>query len=180
VLSSGKQTPKSRWSKVNLGESFHSRCRAFTYKSPSAETPSYRASRHLYSTEYVGSHSATSLRGFADRGIHDSKSPAAGNPECRIPDALDSCHLSCSDRRSRLNRGIALRDFDVHGILALTNPDSPICDDQGFFRCRRVNPLAPSPRSSGSRDFVSLLDDSSRRFSSSLKRPSLAYFARCN
>jgi hypothetical protein len=31
-----------------------------------------------------------------------------------------------NDRRLRLNRGIATRDFDVHEMLALANPDMPI------------------------------------------------------
>jgi hypothetical protein len=91
------------------------------------------------------------LRDFADRRIHDSKSLAAGNPECRIPDAPDSCHLSLQELRSRSNRGIALRGFDVHAILALANPDLPICDGQGFFCCLRANCPAPSPGSDGHR-----------------------------
>jgi hypothetical protein len=83
------------------------------------------------------------------------KSPTAESPILRIRATCPS-----RNRRSRSNRGIALRDFDVHGILALTNPDSPICDDQGFFRCLRVNSLAPSPRSNDPRTSRVLPDDS--------------------
>ena len=42
----------------------------------------------------------------------------------------------------------------MHAILTLANPDSPICDDQGFFRCLRVNTLTPSPRSNDPRSFA--------------------------
>jgi hypothetical protein len=52
------------------------------------------------------------------------------------------------------------------GLLALTNPDSPICDGQGFLCCLMVNSLAPSPRSNDPRSFANLHDDSVRRFSS--------------
>jgi hypothetical protein len=31
--------------------------------------------------------------------------------------------------------------FNVHEVLALANPDSPICDGQGFLGCLRVNSL---------------------------------------
>jgi hypothetical protein len=53
------------------------------------------------------------------------KSPTAESPMLRI-------HATCPsrNRRSRSDRGIALRDFDVHGILSLTNPDSPIHTQQ--------------------------------------------------
>jgi hypothetical protein len=51
------------------------------------------------------------------------KSPTAESPILRIRATCPS-----RNRRSQSDRGIALRDFDVHGILALTNPDSPICD----------------------------------------------------
>jgi hypothetical protein len=81
------------------------------------------------------------------------KSPTAESPILRIRATCPS-----RNRRSQSDRGIALRDFDVHGILALTNPDSPICDGQGFFRCLRVNSLTPSPRSNDPRSFASPAD----------------------
>jgi hypothetical protein len=98
------------------------------------------------------------------------KTPNVESPMLRI-----RATCLCSDRRSRLNRGIALRDFDVHGILALTNPDSPICEDQGFFRCLRVNHLAPPPDPTihgASRVHPTV---SNRRFSSSTERSLLRH-----
>jgi hypothetical protein len=41
-----------------------------------------------------GPHTATSTSGVRGSRIHDSKSLALGNPECRDPDTPDSCHLS--------------------------------------------------------------------------------------
>jgi hypothetical protein len=58
----------------------------------------------------------------------------------------------------------------VHAILTLTNPDLPMCDDQEFFLCLRVNYPALSLRSNDPRNFANLRDDLSRRFSSSMKR----------
>jgi hypothetical protein len=112
VLSLREQTPKSRWSKVNLGV-FPLAARALTSQFPECQNSDLMRACHLDSTMSPGSHSAPSLRDFADRGIHDSKSFAAGNPECRIPDDPDSCHLSLQeftvpiksgDRTSRIRR----------------------------------------------------------------------------
>jgi hypothetical protein len=153
VLSLGEQTPKSRWSKVNLGV-FPLAPRALTYQFPECRNSDVTRARHLDSTMSPGSHSATS-----PSGLRGSRNPrlqvlAAGNPECRIPDAPDSCHLSLQDRRSRSNRGIALRDFDVHVILALANPDSPMCDGNGFSVLPEgLTPRSSSPDQRSTRDF---------------------------
>jgi hypothetical protein len=65
-----------------------------------------------------------------------------------------------NDERLRLNREITTHDFDVHGMLALANPDMPICkwkpDSSGRLR---FNSLATPPRSDGMRGFEDLLDD---------------------
>jgi hypothetical protein len=113
------------------------------------------------------------LRDFADRGILAPsplllESPTSESPILRIRATCPS-----RNRRFRSNRGIALRDFNVHEILALANPDSPIHDGHGFLRCLRVNTLSPSSRSNDPLDSAGLHDDSVRRFSSSTKRSPL-------
>jgi hypothetical protein len=85
------------------------------------------------------------------------ETPNAESPMLRIRATCPSRNL-----RSRSNRGIALRGFDVHAILALANPDLPICDGQGFFCCLRANCPAPSPGSDDHRTSRKLRDDSNR------------------
>jgi hypothetical protein len=85
------------------------------------------------------------------------ETPNAESPMLRIRATYPSRNL-----QSRSNRGIALRGFDVHAILALANPDLPICDGQGFFCCLRANCLAPSPGSDDHRTSQKLRDDSNR------------------
>jgi hypothetical protein len=108
----GKQTPKSRWSKVNLGE-FPLAARTSTYQFPECRNSEVTRARHLDSTMLRGPTLLLHLRDFADRGTHDSKSFAAEIPECRISDTPDSCHLSLQeltvpiksgDRTSRIRR----------------------------------------------------------------------------
>jgi hypothetical protein len=89
------------------------------------------------------------------------------NAEVPSPDSTGSRATCPSNRRLRLNREIATRDFDVHATLALANPDMPICNGKWFYLRLRVKPLAPSPRSDDPRDFAILHRNSSRRFSSS-------------
>jgi hypothetical protein len=125
----------------------YSRCRAFTYQIPEYRNADLSASRHLYSTEYSGAHAATSASGFRGSRARDSKVPAAGNPECRDPDAPDSCHLSAlgstvpiksGDRTSR-----SLRACDP----CTTDPNSPIHTAKGSF-CNGeliASPLLPDP-----------------------------------
>jgi hypothetical protein len=65
-----------------------------------------------------------------------------------------------NDEWLRLNREIATRDFDVHGMLALANPDMPICKWQPDSSGRpRVNSLTTPLRSDGMRGFEDLLED---------------------
>jgi hypothetical protein len=85
------------------------------------------------------------------------ETPNAESPMIRIRATCPSRNL-----RSRSNRGIALRGFDVHANLALANPDLPICDGQGFFCCLRANCPAPSPGSDDHRTSRKLRDASSR------------------
>jgi hypothetical protein len=83
------------------------------------------------------------------------------NAEVPSPDSSGS-RATCpsNDERLRLNREIATRDFDVHEMLALANPDMPICKWQPDSSGRpRVNSLATPPRSDGLRGFEDLLDD---------------------
>jgi hypothetical protein len=106
------QTPKPRWSKVNLGE--------FLLAAPSLCLPNPRVPkrRSIGFTPPVphrifGAHAATSASGIRESRIHHALFFAAGIPECRNPDTLDSCHLSAlrstvptksGNRTSRLRR----------------------------------------------------------------------------
>jgi hypothetical protein len=67
------------------------------------------------------------------------KSPNAESPILRIRATCPS-----RNRRSRSNRGIALHGFDVHAIIALVNPDSPMRDSEGSSVHLRLK----SPRNS--------------------------------
>ena len=84
------------------------------------------------------------LRDFAFRESATPSLLLLGTPNAGIPIFWIRATCPRSDRRSRLNRGIALRDSDVHGIIALADPDSPICDVKGVF-CASA---AETPRSS--------------------------------
>jgi hypothetical protein len=127
----GKTNSESRWSKVNLGECPLAaqnldlltsrvpklRCRAST--PPGLHYVSGAPLCHVrFGTSRIAEYSAPSLLLL--------ESPTAESPTLRIRATCPS-----RNRRSRSNRGIALRDFNVHGILALTNPDSPIRDSKG-------------------------------------------------
>jgi hypothetical protein len=56
------------------------------------------------------------------------ETPNAESPMLRIRATCPS-----RNRRSRSNRGIALRGFDVHAILALANPDCRYAMAKGSF-----------------------------------------------
>jgi hypothetical protein len=58
------------------------------------------------------------------------------NAEVPSPDSTGS-RATCpsTNRRLRLNRGIAIRDFNVHVTLALANPDVPIYDSSQTPLC---------------------------------------------
>jgi hypothetical protein len=174
VLSRGKQTPNPDGQKSTSGN-VHSRHEPCPFDFPSTEFR-YRASTppglhyasgvplcHVhFGTSRIAEYSAPSLLLL--------ESPIAESPTLRIRATCPS-----RNRRSRSNRGIALRDFNVHGILALPNSDSPIRDGQGFLRCLRVNTLSPSSRSNDPLDSAGLHDDSVRRFFSSMKRSPLRH-----
>jgi hypothetical protein len=153
-----QSTTETPMVKVNLGEFL------LTASSLHLPIPEYRnadlsASRHLYSTEYSGPTLPRQLREFANRESIMHRSLLLETPNAGIPILRIRATCPRSDRRSRLNRGIALRDSDVHGIISLANPDLPICDALGFFLHLKANLLAPSPRSNGPRDFAILLDN---------------------
>jgi hypothetical protein len=57
----------------------------------------------LYCT--LGPHATTSTSGVRGSRIHDSKSLALGNPECRDSDTPDSCHLSTLGSTVSINSG---------------------------------------------------------------------------
>jgi hypothetical protein len=160
VLSLRERTPKSRWSKVNLGV-FPLATRALTSQFPECQNSDLMRACHLDSTIPLGSHSATSASGFRVSRTHDSQSPVVGNPECRIPDAPDSCHLSLQeftvpiksgDRTSRIRRACD---------PCTRQPRLPICDGKGFLCCLRANCPAPSPGSDDHRTSRKLRDDPS-------------------
>jgi hypothetical protein len=170
--------PECRWS-----TSQHSRFfRGFPYREIGTsdvavhmyhEFPNPELRCHLSSTRTWGPTLPRPLRDFADRGSTTTGPLPLETPNARIPMLRIRATCLHSDRRTRLNRRIALRGFDVHGILALTNPNFPVCDGQGLFRCLSVDRLVTPPGSNDPWDFASLLDDSNRRFSSSMKRSPL-------
>jgi hypothetical protein len=132
VLSLGEQTPKSRRSKVNPGLAPLAP-RALTYQFPSAETPMSHE-RSTWTPLYPwGPTLPRPLRDFAFRepttpSLLSLGTPNAGSPMLRIRATCPSRNL-----RSRSNREIALRGFDVHAILALANPDCRYAMAKGSF-----------------------------------------------
>jgi hypothetical protein len=114
---------------------------------------------HLYSTMICGVPRCYVTSGFRRSRVRNSKVPAAGNPECRSPDSLDSCHLSAlgstvliksGDRTSRFRRACGSRT---------RQPRSPIRTER-FSPRLRTNRLVTPPGSNDPRDFASLPDKS--------------------
>jgi hypothetical protein len=128
----GKTNPESRWSKVNLGE-----CplapQTLTFRLPEYRTPILCEHATWTPLRLRGPTLPRPLRDFADREILGSESFAVESPTTESPTLW--IHTTCPSRNrwSRSNRGISLRDFNVHGIIALPNSDSPICGGQGFL-----------------------------------------------
>jgi hypothetical protein len=148
---------------------FHSWRRVFAYQIPEYRSVDLSVSRHLYPTKYLGPTLPRQLREFADRESIMHRSLPLENPECRNPDTPDSCHLSTlrptvpiksGNRTSRLRRAWDYCTRQPRSADTKREQSSPRL---------RINLLAPSPRSNDPRDFASLHDDSSRRFSSSMK-----------
>jgi hypothetical protein len=137
---------------------FYSRRRVFTYKSPSTKTPIYRLHATCTPLDLRGPTLPRQLRDFAVREPMTPKFLLPESPNAGVPILWIRATCPHSDRRFRLNRGIALRDFDVHGIIALAHPDLPICDAEGFFLHSKANLLAP-PESNDPRDFPIFLDN---------------------
>jgi hypothetical protein len=112
VLSLGEQTPKSRWSKVNLGV-FPLAPRALTYQFPECRNSDVTRARHLDSTMPPGSHSATSpsgLRGSRNPRLQVSCcwKPRMPNPRCSgfvppVPPG-STVPIKSGDRTSRFRR----------------------------------------------------------------------------
>ena len=130
VLSSGNQTPKTRGQR-STSVNPYSRCRAFTYKSPSTEMPSYRLNATYTPLNMWG---PTLPRRFGGSRIAESTTPSPlllGTSNAESPMLRIRATCLCSAQRSQLNRGIALRDSDVHGIFSLANPDPPIRNQKG-------------------------------------------------
>jgi hypothetical protein len=105
-----------------------------------------------------GSHTATSLREFAVRGSATPSPLLLGTPNAETPMLRIRATCLHSDRRSRSNRGIALRDSDVHVFLTLANSDSPMCDGNGSSVHLRLKPLAAPSAINGTLEFGTLLD----------------------
>jgi hypothetical protein len=99
------------------------RCRAPDFLNPERRSVDSPTLCRLYSTQspWDPSQLATSRIIRAPFNFENAKVPS--------PDASGSC-ATCSpdDRQLRLNRGIATRDFDVHVVLALINPDMSMRD----------------------------------------------------
>jgi hypothetical protein len=81
------------------------------------------------------------------------------NPECRNSEVSDLRHLSPFKSTALTKSGDhTSRFFYVHAILALTNPDSPMCDGNGSSVHLRLKPLAAPSTINGTLEFGTLLD----------------------
>ena len=105
-----------------------------------------------------GSHTATSLREFTVRGSATPSLLLLGTPNAETLMLRICATCLHSDRRSRSNRGITLRDSDVHVFLTLANPDFPMCDGNGSSVHLRLKPLAAPSAINGTLEFGTLLD----------------------
>jgi hypothetical protein len=122
VLSPCNQTPKPRWSKVNLGESLLAMPSLYLSnpRVPKRRSPRMRPPVLHYISGVPRCHVTSGFRGSR---IHDSKVPAAWKP--RMP------KLRCSgfvppvpqDRRSRSNRG---SHFAISTCMGFLHSPTPI------------------------------------------------------
>jgi hypothetical protein len=108
----GNQTPKPRWSRVNLGEFLFAASNLYSLI-PECRNADLSASCHLYSTRACGVPLCHISFGNSRLANPRLQSVYCRNPECRSPDALDSCHLytlrstvpiKSGDRTSRFRR----------------------------------------------------------------------------
>jgi hypothetical protein len=79
--------------------------RALSYQFPECRNSDVPRARHLDPTMSPGSHSAPSPSGLLGSRNPRLQVLAAGNPECRIPDAPDSCHLSLQGLTAPIKSG---------------------------------------------------------------------------
>jgi hypothetical protein len=91
--------------------------------------------------------------------------------------APDSCHLSLQELTVPIKSGNRTSRFNVHGFIALANPDSPMHDGMGSGA-----PAGLNPRSSYRNLTIHVVRETlptipSRRFSSSMKSSLLRHLA---
>jgi hypothetical protein len=95
----------------------------------------------------LGPHAATSTSGFRGSRVHDPKSLALGNPECRDSDTPDPCHLSTLRSTVLIESGNCPSRFQCAWDSCLANPDSPMRDGSRSFVHLWLKPLAAPSRS---------------------------------
>jgi hypothetical protein len=157
VLSLGEQTPKSRWSKVNLGV-FPLAPRALTYQFPECRNSDVTRARHLDSTMPPGSHSAPSPSGL--RGSRNPRlqvlccwKPRMPNPRCSGfvppvppgidgPDQIGGSHFASLTCMRPLHSPPRFADVRWKWVLC----------------ARRLKPLASPSAINGTLEFGVLLD----------------------
>ena len=127
--------------------------RALSYQFPECRNSDVPRARHLDPTM---SPSPSGLLGSQNPRLQVL---AAGNPECRIPDAPDSCHLSLQgfDGPDQIGRS----PFAISTCMCFLHSPTPIprypMTTNSCLRLR-VNLLAIFPRSDDPRDFANLHD----------------------
>jgi hypothetical protein len=99
------QRSMSRISVLSLSGYRDLRCRCLALQQPERRNADLTRTRHLDSNITLGPHAATSTSGFRGSRIHDSKSLAVGNPECRNSEVSDLCHLSLQRSTAQIQSG---------------------------------------------------------------------------
>jgi hypothetical protein len=97
---------------------------------PKSRTPRCRVPRReaTWTPLAPAPHDTTSRWDFANRGFSTQSFLLLETTNAETPMLWIRATCPSSSRRLQSNRGIALRDFDVHVFLTLANPDSSICD----------------------------------------------------
>jgi hypothetical protein len=142
-----KSTVKPRWSRSMSRISVLSllgyrdlRCRCLALQQPERQNADLTRTCHLDSNITLGSHAATSISGFHGSRILDSESLALETPNAETLRFQIFATCPSSDRWLRSNRGVVLRNFDVHAILPPSTPIRRCAMEMGPLCTCGLNP----------------------------------------